>query len=55
MDEEDGGAGCATKSGGGYFYAKLLARRVNICMAIRASVSSPKMCARAIFFSSFFL
>jgi len=38
MYEEDGGAGCATKSGEGYFYAKLLARRVNICMAIRASV-----------------
>lgn len=47
---------CATKSGGGYFYAKLLTWRVNICMAIRASVSPPRRraSARDSFFCFFF-
>lgn len=40
MDKEDGWwvAGRVTKSSGGYFYAKLLVRRVNICMASRERV-----------------
>lgn len=54
MDEGEGRAtGRVTKSSGGYFYAKLLVRRVNICMASRERVhlfpsSFPK--TREIFF-----